>query len=43
MRKITLKEKNKLSSEYEAQEKIDSEIDKNNLYEIDNTSLDEKK
>ena len=40
---IILQENNKLSAEYEAQEKINHEIDENDLYEIDTMSLDEYK
>ena len=40
---IILQEKNKLSAEDESQENIDSEIDDNDLYDIDNMILDEKK
>ena len=36
---IIFQEKNKLSSEDEAKENIDSEIDEDDLYEIDNISL----
>ena len=40
---IILQENNKLIAEYEAHENTDSEIDENNIYEIDNMILDEKK
>ena len=35
-----LQENNKLSAEYEAHENIDYDIDKDDIYEIDNISLD---
>ena len=37
---IILQYKNKVSAEYESHGNIDSEIDENGLYEIDNMSLD---
>ena len=40
---IILKKKNKLSAEDEAHNNVDSEIDEDGLYEIDNMSLHEKK
>ena len=40
---ITLQENRKLSVEEKARENIDSEVEENYLYEIDNMSLDEKK
>ena len=40
---IILQENNKLSAEAKSHKKIDYEIDENNLYEIDNISLDETK
>ena len=38
---IILQENNKVSAESESHENIDFEIDENNLYHIDNMSLDE--
>ena len=43
MDEIVPKENNRLSAEEEAHENIESELDKNNLYHIDNMSLDDKK
>ena len=43
MDEIILHENNKVSTEYESYVNIDSEIDKNNLYEIDNMIPYEKK
>ena len=40
---IILQDNKKLSMEEEAHEKIYSDADKSDLYEIDNMSLDEKK
>ena len=40
---ILLKKNNKVSSESEAHENIESDIDENYLYCIDNTGLDENK
>ena len=40
---IILQKNNKASSEYEAHENIDDEVDENDLYQIDNMSLDDKK
>ena len=40
---IILEQKNKLSAEYEAQDKIDHGVDKNNIYKIDQLNLDENK
>ena len=40
---IILQENNKLSAEAESHKNIDSEIDENDLYLIDNMSLDENK
>ena len=40
---IILQENNKVSTEAEAHENIDSKIDGNCLYQVDDMSLDEKK
>ena len=41
--KILLQENNKVSAEAEANEKIESELNKNDLYQIDNMSIDDNK
>ena len=43
MDEIILKENNKVSAEEEAHENTESDFDENDLYQIDNMSLDEKK
>ena len=43
MDELILKGNNKVSAEYEAHENIESEIDENDLYQIDNMSLEKKK
>ena len=40
---IILQDNEKLNAEYESHGNIDSEIGDNNIYEIDNMSLDERK
>ena len=40
---IIHQENNKLNAKAKSHKKIDSEINKNNLYQIDNMSLDENK
>ena len=40
---ILLRENNKVSAEAEAHENIEAKLDYNNLYQIDNMSLDETK
>ena len=40
---IILRDNNKLSAEYEAHENINDEINEDNLYEIDNMSIEENK
>ena len=41
--KIIFQENNKIIAQYEAHENIESEIDENDLYQIDNMSLEKKK
>ena len=43
MDEIILQDNKKVSAEAESHEKINSEIDENNPYDIDNTSLDKNK
>ena len=43
MDEILLKENNKVISDEEAHENVESNIGENDLYQIDNMSLDDKK
>ena len=43
MDEILLQENNKVSDESRAHKNIESELDENYIYQIDNTSIDENK